>query len=188
MRTLTLPLKAEYFDAIRDGTKPEEFRLVNDYWSKRLVGREYDRIILTKGYPRADDTSRRLERPWRGFTVKTITHPHFGNVPMTVYAITVGEPTTTADDGFAQAILRPLAFRLAARAEVGENVAIGQGLRKELERAVNGAADRLETLREALVVARSVMSPQLSPSACAFVDAALLPASSRPTPSKGEPS
>lgn len=37
MAKLVLPLKAEYFDAIRDGTKTEEYRLANDYWIKRLT-------------------------------------------------------------------------------------------------------------------------------------------------------
>lgn len=30
MSTLHLPLKGEYFDQIKAGTKPEEFRLAND--------------------------------------------------------------------------------------------------------------------------------------------------------------
>jgi hypothetical protein len=91
MRILTLALKAEYFDAIRDGSKIEEFRLRNDYWGKRLESREYDLIVLTKGYPKADDQSRRIQLPWRGFRKITITHPHFGNVPTEVYAIQVSD-------------------------------------------------------------------------------------------------
>lgn len=97
MSTLTLPLKAEYFDAIRDGTKLEEYRLVNDYWTKRLVGRAYDRIVLTKGYPRADDHERRLTRPWRGYSIKEITHPHFNNVPTQVFALSVSQDGGEAD-------------------------------------------------------------------------------------------
>ncbi|WP_346798093.1 hypothetical protein R5M92_04235 [Halomonas sp. Bachu 37] len=54
MATLTLPLKAEYFDAIKAGNKPEEFRLTTPYWRKRLEGRVYDRIELTKGYPKRE--------------------------------------------------------------------------------------------------------------------------------------
>ena len=50
--TLHLPLKAVYFDQIRDGAKREEFRLVTPYWRKRLEGRTYDRIVLTLGYPK----------------------------------------------------------------------------------------------------------------------------------------
>jgi len=86
---LTIPLKGEYFDAIRDGTKPEEYRLCTPYWAKRLEGREYQTIVLTKGYPSAADATRRLVRPWRGFIRKTITHPHFGPDPVEVYAIAV---------------------------------------------------------------------------------------------------
>lgn len=86
---LTLPLKAEYFDAIKAGTKPEEYRLVTPVWVKRIEGRTFDGIVLTKGYPKADDTMRRLELPWRGYVRKTITHPHFGPKPVEVYAIKV---------------------------------------------------------------------------------------------------
>lgn len=96
MATLHLSLKAEYFNAIRDGTKPEEFRLVTQYWSKRLQGRQYDGIHLTLGYPARDDHARHLHRQWRGVTIKTITHPHFGPGPVQVFAIDVSthlEPT-----------------------------------------------------------------------------------------------
>ena len=89
MTTLVLPLKGEYFDQISDGTKPEEYRLVNAYWSKRLIGRSYSRIELTKGYPARDDHGRRLSRAWRGYVIKTITHPHFGAAPVHVFAIDV---------------------------------------------------------------------------------------------------
>ncbi|EIM25698.1 RNA-binding protein [Microvirga lotononidis] len=89
MSKLTLSLKAEYFNAIRDGSKPEEFRLVTPYWQKRLEGRDYDGIVLTLGYPSRGDQSRRLERPWRGYRRTEITHPHFGPDPVEVYAIDV---------------------------------------------------------------------------------------------------
>ena len=89
LRTLTLSLKGEYFDAIRDGTKPEEYRLVNEYWTKRLVGRTYDQILLTRGYPKADDAARRLVLPWKGFVEKWIFHEHFGLYPVLVFAIDV---------------------------------------------------------------------------------------------------
>lgn len=93
MSDLILPLKAEYFDAIRDGSKLEEYRLVNDYWIKRLVGRSFSKIVLTKGYPKSGDAERRITRKWRGYVSKTITHPHFGDKPVDVFAIDVSEPT-----------------------------------------------------------------------------------------------
>ncbi|UZZ09015.1 ASCH domain-containing protein [Ectopseudomonas mendocina] len=89
MSTLHLPLKGEYFDQIKAGTKPDEFRLANDYWRKRLVGRTYDRIELTRGYPKRDDADRRLVLPYRGYRLTTITHPHFGDQAVEVFAINV---------------------------------------------------------------------------------------------------
>lgn len=89
MRALHLALKSEYFDAIRDGTKAEEFRLATPYWAKRLEAREYDIVVLTKGYPKAGDPDRTLIRKWRGAYGTTITHPHFGPEPVDVYAIDV---------------------------------------------------------------------------------------------------
>lgn len=78
MRTLTLPLKAEYFYAITSGTKHEEFRAATPYWRCRLEGQSYDRIELMLGYPKRGDSSRRLLLPWKGYRLTTITHPHFG--------------------------------------------------------------------------------------------------------------
>lgn len=91
MADLVLPVKAVYFDAVRDGTKLEEYRLRNDYWAKRLEGRSYDNVILTKGYPKKDDLSRRITVPWRGFRKITLTHEHFGRDPVNVYAIRVSD-------------------------------------------------------------------------------------------------
>ena len=88
-KILYLPLKSEYFDAIQSGDKTEEYRLYNDYWCKRLIGRDYDEIILTKGYPKRDDSSRRMSFDWRGYKVKTICHPHFGDKRVKVFAIPV---------------------------------------------------------------------------------------------------
>lgn len=91
-RTLYLALKAEYFDAIQRGEKTEEYRLVTSFWRQRLEGgKAYTRIVLTKGYPARADHARRIERPFRGFTRKTITHPHFGRKPVEVYAIRLTE-------------------------------------------------------------------------------------------------
>ncbi len=96
MGTLHLPMKGEYFDQIKAGTKPEEFRLANDYWRKRLVGRTYDRIELTRGYPKRDDADRRLVLPWRGYRLTTITHPNFGDQPVEVFAINVKQEAVSS--------------------------------------------------------------------------------------------
>lgn len=90
--TLVLPLKAEYFDQIAAGTKPLEYRLASPYWTRRLVARQFAGIVLTKGYPARGDAARRLWRPWRGFTLETIQHEHFGPAPVLVFAINVEAP------------------------------------------------------------------------------------------------
>lgn len=89
MATLQLAVNGEHFDQMKRGEKKEESRLLNDYWRKRLVNREYDRLIITRGYPRADDADRRIEVPYRGYKLKSITHKHFGNDPVNVFAIKV---------------------------------------------------------------------------------------------------
>ena len=89
MKPLHLNLKGEYFDAIRDGTKLFEFRVRNAFWCKRLEGQQFSQIQIKRGYPRADDTARNLIRPWRGYEIQTITHPHFGPNPVEVFAIHV---------------------------------------------------------------------------------------------------
>jgi hypothetical protein len=88
---LQLNLKGEYFDQIAAGTKPWEYRLRNTYWTKRLEGREFSGIVIKKGYPKAGDLARTITRPWRGYEIQTITHPHFGSDPVEVFAIRVND-------------------------------------------------------------------------------------------------
>jgi hypothetical protein len=88
MADLHLNLKGEYFDQIKAGTKLFEYRLASK-WGKRLQGKVFDRVFIKRGYPKAGDAERIVERPWRGFTRETITHPHFGEAPVEVLAIRV---------------------------------------------------------------------------------------------------
>lgn len=93
MANLQLAVNGEYFDQMKRGEKVEEYRLVNAYWIKRLmVGfnqRGYDRLVITRGYPKRDDLSKRIDIPYDGYEVKVITHPHFGPDPVKVFAIKV---------------------------------------------------------------------------------------------------
>lgn len=91
MTSLVLNLKAEYFNAIRDGTKIEEFRLRTPYWEKRIVGRSFTDIVIRKGYPKAGDEDREIRLPWRGYREIVLQHPHFGPGKHDVYAIRVSE-------------------------------------------------------------------------------------------------
>lgn len=91
MSDLVLAVKRCYFDQIKAGVKQKEFRLVNEYWRKRLVGKEYERVVITLGYPRADDADRRVVFPYQGYDVEQRTHEHFGTDEVTVFAIKLYE-------------------------------------------------------------------------------------------------
>ena len=91
-RILTIPVNGIYFDQIKAGTKQEEYRLVTDYWKTRLLNKDYDVVVLTRGYPHKDAADRRLRRKFEGWQIKTITHPHFGAKPVEVFAIDVSTP------------------------------------------------------------------------------------------------
>ena len=89
MTDLRIAVNQEYFDQMQSGAKKEEYRLVTPYWEKRLVGKNYERLIITAGYPKADDFSRILIFPYRGYEIKTISHKHFGDGEKQVFAIGV---------------------------------------------------------------------------------------------------
>ena len=84
---LHLNLKSEYFYQIKNGEKKAEYRLKNLYWRKRLVGRDYDHILVKLGYPKNGDSERILKFPWLGYSEETILHKHFGSRPVQVFAI-----------------------------------------------------------------------------------------------------
>lgn len=92
-RVLNLPVKKIYFDQIKSGEKVYEFRERTPYWTKRIEGREFDFVVITLGYPKRDDMSRRLRLPWRGYQCLTIDHEHFGG-KVDVFAIRVGPNPT----------------------------------------------------------------------------------------------
>ena len=88
MKTLTLSLKQKWFDMIKSGEKKEEYREIKPHYIARLFNRRemldciglcsaaafeekhwpkpmmfvkhFDRLVFTLGYPKADDTERRL--------------------------------------------------------------------------------------------------------------------------------
>jgi hypothetical protein len=86
---LVLAVKREYFDQIKTGEKTEEFRLYNEYWINRIINKKksYNRVVITLGYPNKEDFSRRLTFPYIGYTIKEISHKHFGDDPVKVFAI-----------------------------------------------------------------------------------------------------
>lgn len=88
---LILAVNGCYFDQIKAGSKVEEYRLTTDYWRKRLEGRSYHFVEITRGYPRRDDHSRRLLFKWSGYRRAMLVHPHFGADPVEVFAIDLRE-------------------------------------------------------------------------------------------------
>ncbi len=91
MSVLYLNLKATYFEQIKAGEKPFEFRLVTPFWSTRLDDKKYKSICLRKGYPKAGDPEREIWRKWNGAAKIEIQHQHFGPRKVLVYAIDVRE-------------------------------------------------------------------------------------------------
>ncbi len=87
MKTLYIHLKVKYFNEIKSGKKVYEYRLKTDYWKRRLVGRDYDHVMFIAGYPRADDMSKRIIAPYRGYEEICIEHPEWNNEPQEVFAI-----------------------------------------------------------------------------------------------------
>lgn len=92
VRVLRLNLKGCYFDAIRDGTKPKEYRLAAT-WEKRIRNGCYrvgvDEILLLRGYPKRGDESRMMRRIWNGYEIEELQHEHFGTQKVRVLAIDV---------------------------------------------------------------------------------------------------
>ena len=86
-RILHLPVKKLYFEQIKSGEKTNEYRLTTEYWQRRIVGRTYDEVHIKLGYPKATDSSHILIFPWSGYDSTTLTHEHFGEKPVDVFAI-----------------------------------------------------------------------------------------------------
>ena len=90
MSDLRIAVKGEYFDQIKSGEKIYEYRLANDYWTKRLVNKHYDTVTITRGYPKKGDKSREITTPYKGHHVTQIQHKEFGGEGAIVFAIPVG--------------------------------------------------------------------------------------------------
>lgn len=88
-RVLQVAVEQQYFDAMLSGEKTEEYREANQYWTRRLEGKEFDKVVVTWGYPSKTDKKRRIEMPFTGIEKKPILHPHFGYDPIEVYAIKI---------------------------------------------------------------------------------------------------
>ena len=62
-RILHLTLLRKWFDLIASGEKTKEFRDIKPYWTKRLLGKEFDEIYFKNGYSKNAPVMR---IQWRG--------------------------------------------------------------------------------------------------------------------------
>lgn len=79
MRYLHLVLKHKWFDMIERGEKPEEYREITPYWTRRIG--IYDYVVFHRGY-----TSRTLIRRFLSVHVGT-GNPKWGAPAHPVYII-----------------------------------------------------------------------------------------------------
>ena len=94
---LVLNVRKKWFEQYKAGNKPFEYRLNNEYWRKRLEGKNYINIIYCLGYPKASDTERRIVMPYKGFELQHVTSEEWGNVPQHVYGIRLTPPVESSN-------------------------------------------------------------------------------------------
>ena len=90
MKILYLNLCARHWLEIKSGKKHFEYRERTGYWTKRIVGKEYDLISFAYGYPKKTDREKFIVVPYQGYTEQTIKHEHFGDKEVKVFAIPTG--------------------------------------------------------------------------------------------------
>lgn len=88
---LILNLKKEYFEDIKNGKKLYEYRIVKEFWRKRL-SHDYETIEIRMGYPKSTDKDKIILFYWDGYNEEIITHKEFGNEPVSVFAISLLKP------------------------------------------------------------------------------------------------
>lgn len=88
-KILHLNVKKCYFEEVKKGIKKFEYRLINEYWYKKLEISPvpYSEIHYKCGYPKNGDTSKIIIMPYKGFEVQEIKHELFGKNTVQVYAI-----------------------------------------------------------------------------------------------------
>lgn len=72
MRTLHLILKHKWYDMIASGEKPEEYREIKPYYSKRFYNNDYTDAVLHRGY-----TNTTMRKKIAGITIG-IGNPAWG--------------------------------------------------------------------------------------------------------------
>ena len=86
--TLFLILKGEWFDMIASGEKKEEYREIKPFWTKRLIGKNYENIIFQHGYSK---NARKMRVEFKGVCEKVPVAEWSNNSKEISYAISLGE-------------------------------------------------------------------------------------------------
>lgn len=101
MKNLQLSLKKQWFEMTKAGIKKEDYREINDYWSKRLFMKpgdscggmihgldvkKFDCNVMTLGYPKSTDAERILKLEHKGIEIRT-GKPEWGAEPNKLYFV-----------------------------------------------------------------------------------------------------
>lgn len=114
MSNLQLSLKKQWFELTKKGIKTEDYREINEYWSKRLICskidwdtpkhvceqivnnfennicvpifKSFDSNIMTLGYPKSTDSERILKIEHKGIEIG-YGNPEWGAEPNKLYFI-----------------------------------------------------------------------------------------------------
>lgn len=73
-KILELPLKKEWYNMIESGKKPEEYREIKPYWSKRLLGFDTPLFSHRYGYQHANPKDYTHVRFRYGYTKRTMLY------------------------------------------------------------------------------------------------------------------
>ena len=98
---LRMSLKTKWFELTKAGIKTEDYREINDYWTKRLLTKpldscggmlhgldvkKFDYNIMTMGYPKSTDTERIIKLEHKGIEIRT-GNPEWGAEPNKFYFV-----------------------------------------------------------------------------------------------------
>lgn len=97
-KVLYLPLKKEWFEMIASGKKTEEYRLMNDFWTKRICSKakdgsfecskeKFSYVEFTLGYPKKDDISKRMRFEISAIYPQKGGNPEWGANPDEMYFV-----------------------------------------------------------------------------------------------------
>ena len=87
MSDLHLVLNRAGFDLVKSGKTVVQTRLITDFWSKKLVDKRYDKIVIMCGYAKPEEVDRRIVLPYNGYRIRNVTSAFTNNEPQDVYVI-----------------------------------------------------------------------------------------------------